>query len=187
MDSFCEIHVAATIHKSVFSSFDLQLTGITQIALSLKLAPTSLASSASLPRSSMSQHEFSRALHYLDQHDSATKLCCCSPLDRESTSWTSCTTFQTATGPTPTTPSTYSSRERVGDHRCIEMLVEGVLQTCLSSAPRLQRRHRRGGLEISLKCIDIRTAMHNVFPRAYGASSSHSPRERLLTDAMPRN
>ena len=31
---FREIHVVATIHESVFSSFDLQLTGIIQIALS---------------------------------------------------------------------------------------------------------------------------------------------------------
>ena len=30
---------------------------------------------APLPRSSLSQHEFSRAFHLLDQHDSATKLC----------------------------------------------------------------------------------------------------------------
>ena len=45
-----------------------------------------------------------------------------------------------------------------------------------------------GGLEISLNSIGILTAMHNVIPRAYARFvQSHSARERLFTDAMPRN
>ena len=51
-------------------------TGINADRLIFEIGPpTSLASSVSLPRSSLSQHEFSRALHFLGQHDSATKLC----------------------------------------------------------------------------------------------------------------
>ena len=166
MGFFWDIHVVATIHKSVFSCFDLQLIGIIQTPFSLKIGRHFSRFKRLVAEVIRESARVAEGPPHLGQarfrHKALSMFV--TGGQGQSTSLSSCTTFQTATG--PTTPSTHGCltpiEKRFGDHRCIEMLVEDVLQSCLSSAPPLFKRGRWCGLKISMSPIGILTAVHNV-------------------------